>query len=363
MRSSMLEHLACPQTGQELAVEITREDGDHIVEGALLSGEAGIRYPIHGGIPRFVEVENIDDDDVRATAETFSEKWTQIPDYAADGETKKQREAWYFERFGFQNGDASLRDFLRDSSNILEVGTGAGVDTDLLTRNSDGLVFGVDIGGGIEFAYERFKDDPRICLMQADLAALPFRENFFDVISCDQVLHHSSDPPRNFSHLASKLGKNGRIVLYVYKKKGALREFADDYLRERVVGYSLEEAIRLSRSMAELGRELQAVGGTVTLTQDIPELGIEAGEHELQRLIYDHILKCFWNDRFDSETNTMVNFDWYRPVHAFRYTPEQVEEWVDEASMEMLHVDVCPSGISIIARRQRAASSELVGTI
>ena len=351
MRSSMVEHLVCPRTGLGLSLEIGSEEGDHVVEGALFNVKAGVRYPIHGGIPRFVEIDKIEDDDVRATAETFSEKWTKIPDYAADGDTKTLREAWYFERFGFEKGDASLREFLGDSTYILEVGTGAGVDTDLLTRNSDGLVFGVDIGSGIEIAYERFKKDPRICLMQADLAALPFREAFFDVISCDQVLHHSSDPPRNFSHLASRLAEGGRIVLYVYSKKGALREFADDYLRERVINYTPDEAIRVSRSMAELGRELQSIGGSVSVSQDIPELGIAAGDYELQRFIYDHILKCFWNDRFDDETNTMVNFDWYRPVHAFRYTPEQVEKWVREACMETLHVDVCPSGISIIARR------------
>ena len=53
-------------------------------------------------------------------------------------------------------------------------------------------------------------------------------------------------------------------------------------------------------------------------------LGIPAGEHDVQRLLYYNFVKCFWNDAFDYETNNMVNFDWYHPHNAWQHTEDEV---------------------------------------
>ncbi len=47
-----------------------------------------------------------------------------------------------------------------------------------------------------------------------------------------------------------------------------------------------DEAMDLGRDLAELGRELQRVGGTVKLERGVPLLGIDPGEHNVQRLVY-----------------------------------------------------------------------------
>ena len=45
----------------------------------------------------------------------------------------------------------------------------------------------------------------------------------------------------------------------------------------------------------------------------IDVLGIEAGEYDVQRLVYHFFMKCFWNDELDAEANAAINFDWYHP--------------------------------------------------
>jgi hypothetical protein len=89
----------------------------------------------------------------------------------------------------------------------------------------------------------------------------------------------------------------------------------------------------------------------VRIDADIPELAIRSGTYDVQRFIYDHVLKCFWNDDYDFETNVMVNFDWYRPAHAFRFREEDIRGWCAEEGLDLQHIDVSPSGISTIMRK------------
>lgn len=351
MRAEMVEHLVCPETGAALSLTVQHRDADEILEGELVSQTAPARrYPIRGGIPRFVAWERLADAQ-RATVDSFSYKWARIPRYSADAVTKAHRERWYFQRFGFAAGDADLRAFLRSARHVLEAGTGTGVDTDLLRRNCQGTIFGIDISTAIETAYERFRTVPQIVLAQADIARLPFRPGFFDVISCDQVLHHTPQPPENFQRLARLLAPGGKFLLYVYRVKGALREYADDYLRRIFTQSSAEACVAFSEKMARLGRNLSRLQAQVEVADDIPELGIQRGRYDVQRLIYDHVLKCFWNEAFDEETNAMVNFDWYRPPHAFRYTEQDVRQWSMTAGLRVQHLHLCPSGISAIMER------------
>jgi hypothetical protein len=89
----------------------------------------------------------------------------------------------------------------------------------------------------------------------------------------------------------------------------------------------------------------------VEIADDIPELGLQRGTYDVQRLLYDHVLKCFWNDHYDFLTNVMVNFDWYRPAHAFRYTEADVRGWFQAEGLDIHHLDIAPSGISTVLRK------------
>ena len=75
----------------------------------------------------------------------------------------------------------------------------------------------------------------------------------FDLIYCQEVLHHTSDPFGAFSNLCSRLNPSGEIAIYVYKVKAPVREFTDDYIRGLISDLSYEEAIKEMACIADLG--------------------------------------------------------------------------------------------------------------
>ncbi|MCI0562156.1 MAG: hypothetical protein MN733_27025 [Nitrososphaera sp.] len=87
----------------------------------------------------------------------------------------------------------------------------------------------------------------------------------------------------------------------------------------------------------------------IRLSEDIPLLGIKAGKHDGQRLIYWNFAKLYWNESLSFEENVHVNFDWYRPQYAHRQTEQEVRHWCDEASLVVRWFHVQESGFSVIA--------------
>ena len=59
-----------------------------------------------------------------------------------------------------------------------------------------------------------------------------FPNNYFDYVSCDQVIHHTKIPPKTFKELVRVTRINHDISCYVYRKKALPRELLDDYFRE-----------------------------------------------------------------------------------------------------------------------------------
>lgn len=336
MKPAILQLLADPATGEPLALE----------DGALVAAGGG-RYPIRDGIPRLSDPAASGQSD---TFDTFSWKWTHVTPEEVDQRVAAQH-AWYDERYGL-DGDAGLAALLAGRARILEAGTGLGGDAARFARLAPHAeVVAIDLSKAIEVAARRFGGPPNLHYMQADIMHLPFAPQTFDFISAEQVIHHTPDAERAFAELAARLAPGGVFAAYLYRVKAPLRELADDWIRERATVMAPEEAMELGRDLAELGRELQRVGGTVALERGVPLLGIEAGEHHVQRLIYWTLLKCFWNDDFSPNLNALVNYDWYAPQHASRHTPEEVRAWCAACGLEIDRIDISDAAISVLARR------------
>ena len=233
----------------------------------------------------------------------------------------------------------------------MDAGTGLGRDSLLYSENTSGQVFGLDISESIYIAFRHVGHLPNLHLLRADLTALPFRRNFFDFIASDQVIHHTPNTEKSFKGLSRYLAPNGQLAVYVYKKKGPIREFCDDFLRRHYTQSTEKECYSFSRAMTLLGRELSNLQIEFEVPEDIPILKIKAGKYNLQRFIYWNVFKCYWNDDLDLETNIMTNFDWYHPQYANRHSPDEIERWCRQTNMEIVHFDVIESGISVRAKK------------
>lgn len=346
MRRSLVGLLVDPVTKEPL----TLDEPGHGTAGSIAEGKlcspAGSVYPIVNGIPRFVLTA---DAGQRQTERSFGFKWQQRATYESP-QMHAHREQWLVHRYGFDSAD-EMRSFLRRRERILDAGCGGGFSTSTWMDASwkGAEWFGVDISTAIDVAQECFGLIEGTHFVQADILQLPFPAASFDTIVAEGVLHHTPSTALALKSLLSALAPGGEILFYVYRKKGPLREFTDDYIRDILSHLEPQEAWDTLRPLTRLGQALAELRAEVEVPEDIPYLGIKAGRHDVQRLIYWHFAKLFWNDAFSLEENNHVNFDWYHPRYAHRHTEDEVRGWCEEAGLSIVHFDAQESGFTVRA--------------
>jgi SAM-dependent methyltransferase/uncharacterized protein YbaR (Trm112 family) len=372
VRSVILDSLRSIRAGSNGALSLTvfSRDGDQILEGVLRGAASDDWYPIIAGVPCFLRgplqpdlrdftarhhlPPPADDGgyakaaDQARTNETFSDKWRRFQTYGLEPGHREFLFNWYCKKLGLPDR-AALEAFYRDCGRVLEIGPGSGFNTRFIAEQCRGEVFALDVSDAALTTFENTRAMPNCSVVQADLMDSPFPDGHFDFIIADGVLHHTPDTKAAVQAVLHKVRPGGRFFFYVYKKMGEARQFCDRYIREKFTGLSPEACYAACEAITEFGRELSQLDAKITLTKPIDALGIPAGTHDVQRLIYYNFLKCFWNEAFDFETNNMVNFDWYHPHNAWQHTEEEVTGWLAEFGITDYAIhDANPNGISVL---------------
>jgi arsenite methyltransferase len=348
MYRSLLDILVDPVAGSALALKNQQPDAGEITGGLLLGGD-NRTYRITNGIPRFVLTQ---DQGQRQTERSFGYQWKQREAYDSKGSKDFSRE-WLVCRYGFASGSEMQR-YFAERRRILDAGCGGGYSASLWLDSAwqgagAAQWFGADISEAIDVAQERLTGIPGLHFIQADVCQLPFAEKTFDVIFSEGVLHHTPSTERALRSLVPLLRRGGEIMFYVYRKKGPIREFTDDYIREIMSVLPPEQAWDKLQSLTQLGQALAGLHAEVEVKEDIPYLEIKAGRYDVQRLIYWNFAKLFWNDKLSFDENHLQNFDWYSPRYAFRQTEEEVRRWCNESGLSIFHFNTEESGFTVRA--------------
>jgi len=270
------------------------------------------------------------------TNEAFSKKWRDYKDSAEKESLIKMQKQWYLECYDFKS-EEKFAEFLQTKKYIYDAGCGIGFKAAWFAQLApESIVIGVDFSEASQFASEFYKDIPNLFFMRGDIANPIFKENTIDYVSCDQVIMHTEDPELTFKQLSQALKKEGQFACYFYAKKALVRELVDDYFRSHCTNMSHDELMEMSSQLTELGQKLSELNVSID-APDIPALGIKGGKIDVQRFIYWNFLKCYWNPEMGEETSTMINFDWYSPTNAERYSKEEVEAIVHDNNLKILN--------------------------
>jgi len=181
----------------------TEVDGD-IKEGSLFEPSTNTVVPVRNFIPRFVGSSSY-------TA-NFGLQWnhfrrTQIDRF--NGTTISADR--------FYAGTGWSPDGLR-GERILEVGCGAGRFTQvMLDAGAD--VWALDYSTAVDACWANNGPHPRLCVIQGDLYALPFKRGYFDKVFCFGVLQHTPDVKRAFMSMVQFVKPGGEIAVDVYRKE------------------------------------------------------------------------------------------------------------------------------------------------
>ena len=286
------------------------------------------------------------------TSETFGFKWKKVETFDSPASLARMRE-WLIERYG----DIANATWMADHGEqplVLDAGCGAGMSgLELLGPMLPRIRYlGVDVSAAVEVARQRFAHRGHSCgFMQADISALPLSPGSVDLIFSEGVLHHTNSTEAALKSLARILKPGGRFLFYVYKKKGPVREFTDDYIRDKLQTMTPDEAWQAMEPLTQLGVSIGELNAEIDIPHPIDVLGIPAGRINVQRLFYWHVAKMFYRPDLSFDEMNHINFDWYAPAKAARQSAEEVRAWCAEACLTVEREVVEDAGITIIARK------------
>jgi arsenite methyltransferase len=310
----------------------------------------GRRYVLSGGILREQEVVSAAQGQ---TSEAFAFKWSKRNTFESPVVQERARD-WLLERYG----RIDSREFWADHSDrplLVDAGCGAGYSALAVFEEILPMVryLGVDVSDAVDVAAARFGERGLPgAFLQANVTALPLAESSVDVIFSEGVLHHTDSTRDALLSLARLLRAGGTMMFYVYRRKGPVREFTDDLIRERLAAMSPDEAWDAIVPLTRLGRALGELHTVVDVPEDVDLLGIPAGPIDIQRLFYWHVVKAYYVKGLDLDELAHINYDWFAPRNAHRQSPEEVRDWCAEAGLEIEREDIQDAGITIIARKR-----------
>ncbi|MDL2279099.1 class I SAM-dependent methyltransferase [Desulfovibrio sp. OttesenSCG-928-G11] len=283
------------------------------------------------------------------SCDIFGFKWQRRDTFESPKSLARNKQ-WSFERYG---NPRSVLDRFANTPILLDAGCGAAMST--LEYWGESLknihYIGVDISEAVQVAKSRMSAHEPV-FIRDDITALPFPHQSVDIIYSSGVLHHTDNTRNAMASLVPFLREGGCFIFYVYRKKGPIREFVDDCLREKLAALSPEKGWQALKPLTDLGMQLGKIDAEIHFPEGFPLLDIPPGSMPLQRFFYWHVAKAFYHEDLTFDEMHHINFDWYAPQNAHRQTPEEVSSWCEELGLNIERMHVEEAGISVVACRK-----------
>ena len=208
MKYEYLKFLKCPETDEDLELDVFEEHHGEVLSGRLYSSKA--EFTITNGIPRFVKNEGY--------SENFGWQWNRWAKVQFESENIGRPMAGHTTKM-FK----AITELTTDKLNgklILDIGCGPGRFVDVSKEMGANVVVALDYSTAIDAAKENFLDTNGIFFVQGDALNLPFKDEVFDFAYSIGVLHHTPSPIKGVEEAARVLKKDGEFAISVYQKGG-----------------------------------------------------------------------------------------------------------------------------------------------
>lgn len=240
MKKELLKKLQCIKCGSHsLELKQTKKSAREIVSGTIICKNCGQKFAIRKGIADFLLSTTKEIESERAGWKEFSkgenkEFVQQLP--FPKNIPKEQQEHWKRQAANFFQALELLK--LNGTEEILDLGAGRCWSTRELAKRAK-KVAALDIVEkkffGLECGDLFFNNKIFFDRVLADMHALPFADETFDVVFSTASLHHSSNLKKAFSEAARVLKKGGKLVLTNEPVRGLFDSKKID-LREKELG-------------------------------------------------------------------------------------------------------------------------------
>mgnify|MGYP001381973808 CR=1 FL=1 len=127
---------------------------------------------------------------------------------------------------------SKFKDFIGLKKTVLEVGCGTGQLSNFFALETNNKVVGLDPtleSLKIAQSFAKKNNINNIEFINADIFDDVLKNNVFDFIWCNGVLHHTKDPYKGFEILIKSLKVEGYVLIGLYNKYGRLRTILRKY--------------------------------------------------------------------------------------------------------------------------------------
>ena len=127
---------------------------------------------------------------------------------------------------------SKFKNFIGFKKNVLEIGCGTGQLSNFFALETNNKVVGLDPtieSLKIAQSFANTNNINNIEFINADIFDDVLRDDIFDFIWCNGVLHHTKNPYKAFKILIKSLKKNGYVLIGLYNKIGRLRTLIRKY--------------------------------------------------------------------------------------------------------------------------------------
>lgn len=307
-----------------------------IKTGALINRNQKIYYPIYNGVPRLLTYEcgvfeefkikysNLIARDLdglitpiltppkgeQSVIKSFSKEWLEY-DWNPDKYWKISSEMMFMS----MKCMLDIENKPIEGKNVLEVGIGIGGIANYFAKEEKCELVGIDLGYAVDAAYKNFKGNIFLHIIQASAFCLPLRENWFDYVYSQGVLHHSSDPKKCFINVSKMTKPNGYFYVWLYNNTNEYRNL----IRSLIM------------IMEKIFRPL--IWPMPSFMQDIV-------------LVPFAFLYIIHQNFLLSKDKKHVKYSWREAIHAardrftpryaYRYSEEEISNWFKEAGYKNL---------------------------
>jgi len=247
MRKEHTPYITDPITRQPFELIVLHEANGHVDAGILVSSVSW--YPIISGVPRIL-LHSMRQEILKRHKAFFITYQDQLPPKARqewksaladtneqsnfDTHQEKTADSFAFEwKHIYKENDYEKNNFFHFLSPYvkekdlrgkitLDIGCGSGRFTKWAALSNTKVSLGTDLGESVEVAYAMTKKMPNVCIIQADIYAMPFNQ-IFDIAYSIGVLHHLPNPQEGFLKLPAVLKKDGQMLIWVYNRRNNAR--------------------------------------------------------------------------------------------------------------------------------------------